>query len=132
VITRLKLKPGQKGTKRLLAEHGDALVCVRYRYDEIRRVRRKTIELVVEEKPWNPPAPKFADHQMVPVQIGYDEMELREIAKRAKGRWDPEKKVWRIRYGEIKGTTLEKHIILYTFRCRHLILYAFSVSLTSG
>lgn len=52
---------------------------------------------------------------MVPVQIGYDEMELREIAKRAKGRWDPEKKVWRIRYGEIKGTTLEKHIILDAF-----------------
>jgi hypothetical protein len=34
MIARLKLKPGQKGTKRLVAEHGDALVCVRYRYDE--------------------------------------------------------------------------------------------------
>jgi hypothetical protein len=33
MITRLKLKPRQKGTKKLLSEYGDALVCVRYRYD---------------------------------------------------------------------------------------------------
>jgi hypothetical protein len=39
MITRLKLKPGQKGTKKLLAEHGEALVCVRYRYDKELRVR---------------------------------------------------------------------------------------------
>jgi hypothetical protein len=31
--TRLHLKPGQKGTKQLLAQYGDRLVCVRYRYD---------------------------------------------------------------------------------------------------
>jgi hypothetical protein len=29
MITRLKLKPGQNGTKGLLKEHGEALVCVR-------------------------------------------------------------------------------------------------------
>lgn len=28
--TRLKLKPGQKGTKALVEKYGDALVCVRY------------------------------------------------------------------------------------------------------
>jgi hypothetical protein len=31
--TRLTLKPGQKGTKRLVARYGDQLVRVRYRYD---------------------------------------------------------------------------------------------------
>jgi hypothetical protein len=30
---RLHLKPGQKGTKQLLAQYGDRLICVRYRYD---------------------------------------------------------------------------------------------------
>jgi len=30
---RLHLKPGQQGTRRLLEEYGDRLVCVRYRYD---------------------------------------------------------------------------------------------------
>ena len=32
--TRLTLKPGQRGTKQLVAEYGDRLVCVRYRYDD--------------------------------------------------------------------------------------------------
>lgn len=33
------LKPGQNGTKRLVERFGDALVCVRYRYDEVRDMR---------------------------------------------------------------------------------------------
>jgi hypothetical protein len=35
------LKPGQKGTKRLVEKYGDSLLCVRYRYDETRGVRLK-------------------------------------------------------------------------------------------
>ena len=31
------LAPGQNGTKRLLKEYGDQLVCVRYRYDKARQ-----------------------------------------------------------------------------------------------
>jgi hypothetical protein len=46
--TRLILKPGQKGTKRLTDKYGDALVCVRYRYDAELRQRLKTVELIVE------------------------------------------------------------------------------------
>ncbi len=115
MITRLKLKPGQKGTKKLVAEHGDALVCVRYRYDEANRMRVKTIELIVEKTPWTPPARQFADSDLVPVRIGYADSASREKAKTAKGRWDPEQKLWFIRYGRIKGTTLEKHIILDAF-----------------
>jgi len=47
--SRLKLKPGQKGTKRLLDIYGDSLVCVRYRYDTATRMRFKTVELIVEK-----------------------------------------------------------------------------------
>jgi hypothetical protein len=36
---RLHLKPGQEGTKRLLAQYGDSLICVRYRYDAQRNRR---------------------------------------------------------------------------------------------
>ena len=50
--TQTHLKPGQKGTKRLVEEYGQSLVCVRYRYDKVRRVRLKTIEIIVEEKAW--------------------------------------------------------------------------------
>ncbi len=112
MITRLKLKPGQKGTRKLAAEYGDALVCVRYRYDAERRKRIKTVELVVDESNWLPPKPKFRDDDRVFVQIGFSEKDLRDAAKAAKGRWDPKARLWAIRYGNIKGTELEKHIIL--------------------
>ncbi len=115
MITRLKLKPGQKGTKKLAAEYGDALVCVRYRYDEKNRTRFKTVELIVESKPWTAPVPTFVDNDLVPVYIGFTDTASREIAKAAKGRWDPDQKLWVIRYGSIKGTALEKHIILDAF-----------------
>ncbi|MFC1853877.1 hypothetical protein ACFL27_27145 [candidate division CSSED10-310 bacterium] len=32
--TKCCLKPGQKGTKNLLSQYGDRLLCVRYRYDK--------------------------------------------------------------------------------------------------
>ena len=38
------LKPGQKGTMRLVEKYGKALLCVRYRYDEVRDVKLKTVE----------------------------------------------------------------------------------------
>lgn len=52
--TRLSLKPGQKGTKKLVVQYGDQLVAVRYRYDAARQRRYKTVELIVEESPWSP------------------------------------------------------------------------------
>src|SRR5688572_27556965 len=45
--TRLTLRPGMPGTKKLQARFGDRLVCVRYVYDKERRRRLKTVELVV-------------------------------------------------------------------------------------
>jgi len=41
--TQTHLKPGQKGTKRLVEKYDDTLLCVRYRYDESRGVRLKTV-----------------------------------------------------------------------------------------
>lgn len=115
VIARLKLKPGQKGTKKLVAEYGASLVCVRYRYDEASRARYKTVELIVEKIAWNPPSREFNDNDLVPVRFKYGENALKELANAAKGRWMPEQKLWLIRYGKIKGTTLEKHIVLDAF-----------------
>lgn len=110
--TRLKLNPGQKGTKALVDIYGDTLVCVRYRYDEASRTRIKTVEIIVEKTDWTPPQPKFSDDTLVPVQIAFAENELKNSAKAAGGRWNPEKRVWFIAYGKIKGTELEKHIVV--------------------
>ncbi len=112
MITRLKLKPGQKGTKALVEKYGDALVCVRYRYDEASRTRIKTVELIVEKKELPARRQKVTDDVLVPVRIAYGERELGKMAKMMGGKWDPDVKLWYIPYGKIKGTELEKHIIL--------------------
>lgn len=50
------LKPGQKGTKQYVEKYGDALVGVRYRYDQARGVLLKTVELVIAEETQRDPA----------------------------------------------------------------------------
>src|SRR5438093_13105331 len=62
---RLHLKPGQKGTKRLLAEYGSGLIGVRYRYDEDRKKRFKTVELVIAKRDRRPRPPRFSPDQIV-------------------------------------------------------------------
>jgi len=96
------LKPGQKGTRRLVEKYGKSLLCVRYRYDGIRGVRLKTVEIIVEEKP-STPSFRYRDMDIVTVMVHYTEKALRETLKAAGGRWDPEEKLWRVRYGSIRG-----------------------------
>lgn len=112
MITRLKLKSGQKGTKALTEKYGEDFVCVRYRYDEPTRTRIKTVEIIVERKQLPPSARSQKDETLVPLQIAYGEKELGKMARSAGGIWDADVKLWFVKYGNIKGTELEKHIIL--------------------
>jgi hypothetical protein len=109
--TLLHLKPGQKGTKQLLAQYGDRLVCVRYRYDAQRKKRFKTVELIVVERDWDPPAPHFADAAMVGVRVGFAEVELRQQVKQAGGTWNGSRKVGEMRYGQVVALKLEARIV---------------------
>ena len=52
--TRVTLRPGDKGTRKLQAQFGDKLICVRYRYDPKAGMRYKTVELIVDAKPYMP------------------------------------------------------------------------------
>ena len=109
--TRLPLKPGQKGTKQLLAQYGDRLICVRYRYDPQRKKRFKTVELLVAERDWEPPRSPYADNQIVGVRIGFAEAALREQAKQAGGKWNPDRKVWELRYRQAVVLKLDTRIV---------------------
>ena len=113
--TRLILKPGQRGTKSLAKKYGDALLCVRFRYDAALRQRLKTIELIVERTEWTPPPPRYTADTLVPLRITAANIQLRMQAKAADGRWNPEKKLWFVKYGKIVGTPLEKHIYVDAF-----------------
>ena len=112
--TRVKLKPGQNGTKKLVAQYGDALVCVRYRYDAETRRQVKTAEIIVGQSEWTPPPPKYQAGALVPLRIGIMEKSLQRQAKAVGGHWDSEQKAWLVHYGSIAGTKLEKLIIVET------------------
>lgn len=103
------LKPGQKGTKRLVEQYGESLLCVRYRYDENRKVRLKTVEIIVEEKPWQPPF-SFRDNDIAPITVAFEETELRAKLHKMRAKWDPIAKVWLVPYRLIRGTELESRI----------------------
>ena len=108
--TRLILKPGQKGTKRLLEKYGDALLCIRFRYDEKTGKRLKTVELIEEQIDWTPPPPRYAPETLVPLRVAASDMSLRAKVKAAGGKWQPEEQLWYVRYDAIAGGPLEKHI----------------------
>ena len=103
------LKPGQKGTRGLVEKYGDSLICVRYRYDKTRKARIKTVEIIVDEKPLEPPF-KLQDGDMVPVRIEYEETELRVKLHKMKARWNPDEKLWLAPYRLVRGTELESRI----------------------
>jgi len=112
--TRVNLKPGQKGTKRLVEQYGDALICIRYRYDAEKRKQYKTVEIIVSESEWTPPPAKYPEGTLVPLKIGLNEIALQNQVRSLGGRWDKEKRVWFVPYGCIAGTKLEKLIVVET------------------
>lgn len=105
---RSKLKPGQKGTRKLVKLYGSRLVCVRYRYDEQSRKRFKTVELIVEESQWTPPPIK--PDKLVGVRVELNETELQRKVKHAGGKWFPQHKVWHLRYDQAVALGLEARI----------------------
>lgn len=100
--TYTHLNPGQKGTRRLIEKFGDSLLRVRYRYDEKRGVRLKTVEIIVEERPCTSSF-RYRDTDVVAVMIPDTGKTLREILKAVGDRWDLEEKLWQVRYGVIRS-----------------------------
>jgi len=112
VKTRLTLRPGQNGTKKLQDKYGDRLLAVRYRYDPVRRIRIKTVEIIEEEFPWSPPLPAGrSPDELVFVQLGYAEVGLRNQVKAAGGIWKPERKLWRVPLSIVFALGLESRIV---------------------
>ena len=103
-------KPGENGTKLLLRQYGDQLVCVRYRYDRLKRKSYKTVELIVEVKDWIPDTLVRPD-KPVSIRVDFNEIELRSLIKNAGGYWNPKKKVWVLSYMTAHDLGLERRIL---------------------
>ena len=111
--TRLTLRPGQPGTRKLLQKYGERLVRVRYVYDASSGRRLKTVELVVESVPWKGRVRRARrqDDDVVFVRIGYEEVELRERAKRLGAIWRKAQRLWEITYRDSKRLGIEDRIV---------------------
>ena len=107
----LHLKPGQRGTKQLLAQYGERLICVRYRYDAERKKWLKTVELLIEERHWQPPRPRFDDDQFVGLRVPFTDTAVRDRVKQAGGTWNPERRVWQFRYDRGVALGLKSRIV---------------------
>ena len=111
--TRLTLRPGMPGTKKLVARYGERLVCVRYLYDETRNRRLKTVELVIEEVPWRGCArkPRRNDHDFVGVRVAWDEADLRIAVKKAGGIWRPRQKLWEMPWNAVRTLGIGHRVV---------------------
>lgn len=98
-------KPGQRGTKDLMARYGASLLYVRYRCDEDTGEGRKTVELVVQRRCPNReaegPGPGRlgvrdggSARRKVALRIGLRERDLQRRVKSVGGWWDPVRRVW--------------------------------------
>ena len=99
-------KPGDKGTQALMQQYGERLVCLRYRDDVARKKRYKTVELIVTEEDWQPPAPHPQEERptglnprgyytkRLGIRLSHLESDLRKRIVAAGGMWDPTEKVW--------------------------------------
>jgi len=107
-----EFEAGTKGTKRLVEQYGDALICVRYRYDAKAHKQYKTVGIIVSENEWAPPPAKYPDGTLVPLNIGIKETALQEQVRAVGGRWNKPQQVWLVPYECIAGTKLEKFIVV--------------------
>jgi serine kinase of HPr protein (carbohydrate metabolism regulator) len=107
--TRLTLRPGKPGTRKLVEMYGERLLRVRYVYDAAAGRRLKTVELVIESVPWNARArkPRRSDDDVAYVRIAYHEADLRERAKRLGAIWRQPQKLREITSRDSKRLGIE-------------------------
>ena len=118
---RLILRPGQRGTKKLMEEYGDRFVCVRYRYDPIRKRRLKTVELIVEKMHRKPESYEGVVPDIrTGIRIDIQETELRRVVKEAGGKWNAVHKVWELPLSTIFELDLENRIVDTKHLKKHL------------
>ena len=111
MCTRLTLQPGDRGAKQLHEQYGEQLVCVRYRHDEQRQKRYKTVELIVKEYTWHPEEKRAPSERTVQIRVAASERKVRLQVKQAGGIWNPQLQVWELPYDHVSALGVESRIV---------------------
>jgi len=109
--TAKTIHPGQAGSKKWMHKYGDALLCVRYKYDAEHRKKIKTVELLVEEQEWKIENRKTPHNKIVYVRVEYGETNIGRLVRAAGGAWNREKRVWELPYREVQALDLVDRIV---------------------
>ena len=102
------MRPGTRGTAKLLRNWGDRLISVRYRYCDAPPTRFTTVEIVVATAPW-----KVSPRRSVHVDVKSWESDLRDRIRAAGGRWVPEATRWRMRYDRALALGIDPNRIAF-------------------
>ena len=102
-----KVFPGQPGTKKLVEKFGKDLLCVRYRYDEKRKMKFKTIELIIEKSSWNVEPKKISPNKNYFLRVKYGDKKLIKRILAAGGKWNSNKNLWELCYEKILELNLK-------------------------
>jgi hypothetical protein len=69
------------------------------------------MELLVAERDWEPPRPRFAHDQIVGLRVAFADVAVRDRVKQAGGTWNPERRVWPLRYDRVVALGLNRRIV---------------------
>jgi len=102
------LRPGTRGTIRLVQKYGAQLMFVRYRYMTAIQTRYKTVELIVDEKPW---VPQNTPIEFLSLYIEEDEEDVKQCVQLHGGRWDEERHLWVLPTYKVHMLGMEHRVI---------------------
>jgi hypothetical protein len=71
------------------------------------------VELIVEETDWQPMPKRLTGGTIVEIKVGWGEVEVGRQVKRAGGKWNPQKKVWELRYDQVVKLGLQDRVVGY-------------------
>ncbi len=70
-----------------------------------------TIEIIIDDKPWQEKPDKIRKNKIINIHIDYNEVELRNRVKECGAKWNPQLKVWQLSYKKVKELDLLKRIV---------------------
>lgn len=102
------LRPGARGTIQLVRKYGAKLMFVRYRYMPDIQTRYKTVEIIVDEKPW---VPQDTPLDYLSLYVADDEQDVGQCIEMHGGKWDTIRQLWLLPAYKVHMLGMEHRVI---------------------